>query len=309
MAMPDAQLGELGEQEARGRLERALLGCGLRFSGFADKGIDLIMQFESPAPDGQPLHFGVQVKTGTSFASGSGAKWLVKNISESRFRQWTKSKLPVIFVWVRPTQPAECYWTIIRRTTSRSHFSIPKRSVINPGMRFQLALEVSVDPGEAVASGPIKLLRPPLGIGLRPFARKFYKTHLMPSRPVHPILGPISFSWRGWRHLTRQGRRQDFIHQSLQLLPATIQAIQSPSELVGLRHLKTLQRGHWTTELRLVVFRSRSVKVLGRRSADLVLVIRQRIRFPTNWLGDVSLHQRIYCESSFESIYEDKTTK
>ena len=42
---PDHQLGEFGEQEVRARLERAICGHGFQFQGFADKGLDLLMQF------------------------------------------------------------------------------------------------------------------------------------------------------------------------------------------------------------------------------------------------------------------------
>src|SRR6266852_1286313 len=105
--MVDQQMGEFGEQEARARLERALIGAGVRFSGASDKGIDLLMQFEAPAPEPQPVHVAVQVKTGDSFAAMHRARWHVRNLDPDRFRQWTRSKVPVLFVWVRPTTPAE----------------------------------------------------------------------------------------------------------------------------------------------------------------------------------------------------------
>jgi len=120
---PDQQMGEFGEQEVRARLERALSGNGVQFSGVADKGIDLILQFLSPAPDNQPLHFGVQVKTGDSYEESKKTHWRIKNLSELRFTHWTRSKLPIVFVWVRPYKPAECYWAVIRANTSRSHLN------------------------------------------------------------------------------------------------------------------------------------------------------------------------------------------
>ncbi len=80
---PDKQFGEFGEQEVRARLERALCATGFQFSGFSDKGIDLFVQFESTAPDRQPLHYGVQVKTGDSFVKPHGSHWLVTNLPDT----------------------------------------------------------------------------------------------------------------------------------------------------------------------------------------------------------------------------------
>src|SRR5262245_16153920 len=139
--MVDRQLGEHGEQEARARLERALLGTGVRFSGFSDLGIDLLLQFGAPRPDGQPMHFGVQVKAGDSYAVSDGGRWRIKNLAEDRFRQWCKSKLPVLFVWVRPQVPAECYWALIKKETSFERFSISKRATITPSLRYDLTLD------------------------------------------------------------------------------------------------------------------------------------------------------------------------
>jgi hypothetical protein len=103
--MVDRQLGEFGEQEVRSRLERALLGSAARFSGFSDKGLDLIVQFNSPAPNSPPLHFAVQVKTGESFAVLRDSRWQIQKLDDLEFRRWTHSQIPVLFVWVRPTVP------------------------------------------------------------------------------------------------------------------------------------------------------------------------------------------------------------
>lgn len=308
MSIPDRQLGEFGEQEVRSRLERALLGTGIQFSGYSDKGIDLILQFESPAPDRQPLHFGVQVKTGESFAIGQKNRWKIRNLDQSRFRQWTMSRLPILFVWVRPTSPAKCFWAIIRRDSSIKYFSISKKSTITPSLRYKLALEYGLHNISRQLS-PISILRPPLGIGLRPHAKDYYRSILMKERPVNPLLGPVSFTWSGWRHLTRLGRSQNYIHQSLQLLSATPDVIINPTKIVGVRYLPSAIRGDWVTERRLIILNKKDVHLTGRPPANLIVVLRQRIIFPKNWLEDVALHKHIKHEISFESIYEKSKEK
>ena len=65
---PDRQLGESGEQRAIAALTMATLGNVKQYSGQHDKGIDLMLQVESPTMAGQPVYCGVQVKTGRSYA-------------------------------------------------------------------------------------------------------------------------------------------------------------------------------------------------------------------------------------------------
>jgi uncharacterized protein DUF4365 len=201
----DRQMGEFGEQEARSRLERALIGAGVRFSGASDKGLDLLMQFEAPAPEPQPVHVAVQVKTGDSFAAMHRSRWRIQGLDEARFRQWTRSKVPVLFLWVRPTTPAECYWALIKRDSSREHFSIAKRAFVTPVLRYDLWLEFAREGDPALVSG--ELLRPPLSVALRTHAKDYYAQHLIGETVVNPILGSVSFTWNGWRHMTRRGRK------------------------------------------------------------------------------------------------------
>lgn len=300
--MVDQQLGEFGEQEARARLERALVGAGVRFSGASDKGLDLIMQFEAPAPEPQPIYVAVQVKTGDSFANLHRARWHVKNIDPERFRQWTRSKVPVLFVWVRPTNPAECYWALVKRDSSREHFTIARRSVVTPPLRFDLWLELTRD-GEATKL-PAELLRPPLSTALRPHAKEYYRRHLLGTEVSNPVLGAVQFTWNGWRHLTRRGRKCADIHQSLLLLPAASEAVSRASRFVGLRRLSHVVRGQWTVDTRLIALRGPVLYLKNRAPADLVIVVHEQIWYPTHWQSDVRLHKNTRRVATFYSIYE-----
>jgi len=300
--MVDVQLGEFGEQEARSRLERALIGAGVRFSGASDKGLDLLMQFESPAPDPQPLHVAVQVKTGESFARPDGARWRVQNLDPSRFRQWTRSKVPVLFVWVRPTSPAECYWALIKRDSSREHFTIGKRAYVTPVLRNDLWLELARE-GDAV-SVPAELLRPPLSVGLRLHAKDYYRNSLLGSHVINPVIGRVNFTWNGWRHLTRRGRRPSHIHQSLMLLPSASAALAGAVRFAGLRRLSHVVRGQWVVDTRLIALRGVQLRFKNRAPADVAVVVRERVFYPAGWMSDVRLHANIRREVTFHSIYE-----
>lgn len=307
MSYPDAQLGEFGEQEVRSRLERALVGTGMQISGFADKGIDLILQFSSPSPTNQPLHFGVQVKTGNSFAVEVNNRWLIKNLDETRFQQWKHSKLPVLLIWVRPTNPAECYWRIIRPSTDRKHLEISKRSIISPSIRYDCSIDYFY-PLMEEQKHEIKLLRPPLAQGMRPFAKDYYR-ELIGNSFNHPFLGKINFTWKGWKHITAKKRPLPYIYQSMQLLSAIPWVVQNPSEFIGMRRLGKISRGSWTTEVRLLIFKTNDVRIVSRTNADIIMAFRERIRYPSNWQSNVNLHREVEREIAFESIYEKMKKK
>ncbi len=302
--MVDRQLGEFGEQEVRTRLERALLGTGAQFSGFADRGIDLVVQFESPSVDRRPLHFAVQVKTGDSFAHARGGRWAIRNVGADRFNQWKQSQLPVLFVWVRPTTPAECYYSVISKDTQREHFTISKRAIIGPALRYDLALRMCGSGANSTPKTIQSLLRPALGTALKDFAKSYYRQRLRGTTVTHPVVGPVAFSEHAWRHLTAQGRRQRQICQSLHLLPLAPTLLAGGGEFVGLRRLLRTRRGAWVTEVRLLAYRFDNVLLRGRPPASVQVVLRETITFPDNWLADVALHQHVTRRVGFQSVYE-----
>lgn len=304
MSSANPQLGDTGEQEAQARLQRALQGHGAKLSGFADKGLDLLFQFESPRPDKQPLHFGVQVKTGNSFASLEKGRWHIKNLPAARFHQWTRSKLPVLFVWIRPTEPiAECYWGLIRRDTQRESFSISARASISPVLRYDLTLE-SARTDEQGKDVRGNLLVPPLNTPLRIYAKTFYKQELMSRQLQNPVVGQVAFTWRGWRHITGQRRPPRYIYQSLQFLSIAADCVSEASRFLGIRRMLQKTRGAWTTEVRLLIFEGPEVHFKIRPTARPIIVLREQIRYPAQWINDVHFAAKVVRHITFESIYE-----
>lgn len=300
--MVDIQLGEFGEQEARSRLERALLAAGVRFSGASDKGLDLIVQFESTAPDRQPIHFAVQVKTGDSFASLRRGRWHIKNLDPTRFRQWTRSRVPVLFIWVRPSVPAECYWALVKRDSTVEHFTIARRALITPTIRFDLSIESARDGARVRLDA--ELLRPPLSGALRPYAKAYYRSHMLGHTIINPVVGEVMFTWSAWRHMTRYGRKASHIHQSLQLLPNALSAIGQVEHFRALRRLSHVVRGKWAVDTRLLAFRGLDLRFAGRAPASATVVLREQVWYPANWNADVRLHRHIRRVVTFHSIYE-----
>lgn len=301
-AMVDAQLGEFGEQEALAQLQRSLLGAGARFTGFSDKGVDMVVQFEAPVPEPELLHFAVQVKTGDSYATPDRSRWRIRNLDGERFRQWTRSVIPVVFVWVRPRTPAECYWALVKRDSSREHFTISRRAIVAPTLRYDLWLERCRDAHDVTIVGD--LLRPPLSRSMRDVAKKYFQNHLLGRSTVNPVLGEIAFTWSGWRHMTRRGRKAKYIHRSLELLTNAFTAAAVVPRFVAKRRVSHVTRGKWVHDIRLIAMRGIRLTFAERSPADITIVVREHIMYPSAWPTDVTLHSQIRRRLIFHSIYE-----
>ena len=206
-AQANPQIGDSGEKVVRSQLERAIFATGHQLSGHDDKGVDLVLQFPSPSPLGEPLFFGVQVKTGDSFVTSKKGRWRVKpaKLDATRFSQWQRSTFPVLFVWVRPTNPVTCYWRVVRRNSDPKNFTISKSAVISPVTRFDLALERFHQPQTAFVDRQ-QVLRLPLSKPLRPHAKTYYREIKSKPHASHQLLGETRLTWNAWRHLTSNKR-------------------------------------------------------------------------------------------------------
>ncbi len=299
---PSLELGTEGEKRARALLEHALAATGSHFSGAFDLGVDLHIQFPLPAT-GQPYHLGAQVKTGNSFVKPKKKHWVVQNVKKADLESWRSSQFPVIFVWVRPGPPTQCFWRLVKRRTQVSPLRISKQALVSPVMRFDLPLYLSpsVDAPEV---SQVKLLRAPLGSGIRPYAKDFYRHELMTDEACHPVLGPIRFSWRGWKHLTSRRRSVSRIAESLSLLRAVPLAIRYPKRFVAIRRVGSTTRGDTTTESRLLVFDSHEVPVEFRGEVGLRYIIRESVTYPKHWEESLLTGGAIKRTLAFESVYQ-----
>jgi hypothetical protein len=297
-------LGYAGEKLVRFQLEHVLRGWGVHLTGPADDGIDIVVQFRSTCSTPQPIIVGIQVKTGDSYAASVGSRWQMRPLDPTRFKQWQEATIPVALVWVKPEAVSNAYWAMVKEEAPHDKFLISKRSLISPATPYDLSLKLWRGNRRRVPEHISKLLCPPLGLSARNYARDYYRTKMMTEQPLHPVLGTVKFTWKGWRHITRNSRRARDVYQSIHLLPAVRRLVDNPGALHGIRPLSLTTRGPVTTRIQLIAYKARSVLLAGRAPGELVAVYRERINYPSNWHNDLELAKKVKREITFESVYE-----
>jgi hypothetical protein len=300
------ELGESGEKEVHALFEKVLFGHAHRYMGRADLGRDLSIQFCSTSPARTPIDLLIQVKAGSSYVEDCGRNWRILNIDERRFSEWRRSRTPVVLVWVDTdfNNRGVAYWKLINRNTSRQYLYISKYARICPVTRFDLPLKIEEFTKLSDALPQYRLLPVGLSAAIRPIAKQYYRNVLMRESPINPLLGPVKFTWKGWRHITNQRRNPKSIFTSLQLLPVALHLIKYPGKLFGFRRLCTAQRGKVVSESRLIAFDYPDVALSYRPNARVVIVLRERITYPATWRSSLLRENDVVREVTFESIYE-----
>lgn len=290
-------VGQSGERIARHLLQQAL-GSNVP-AVHPDRGLDSLLEFISPAPGRNRLYVGVQIKTGFSFVEERDHQWKIK-IKRQKFERWKRAGVPVLFVWVHPTLVNSAYWHLVTRDTSRDYFFISKRRLVTPTTRYDLAMKL--EEWEVPAqSQPAELLIPPLSSGLRPVAKLLYRDFQNQPPPTNPLLGPVRFSWHGWRHMTSQRRPGRDIFHSLQLLPVLRTALEAPLPHPVLRRIDCPTVGAWVFDTRLVTFRLH-LEIKNRSEARIECTVRETIKYHRDWMSRPSA--AVSRSAVFESIYE-----
>lgn len=300
------QLGDFGERCSQLKLEHALAGHASRQQGSADEGLDLTFHFESATPAKTQLHCAAQVKCGFSYVKDSGTeRYKIRNLKEKRFDQWKTSNIPVILIWVDSSN-GECYWKHITKKTQRKNLTISKLSKISPATSIDLSL-YSEKQASNQEEFQVKKLRSPLSIGIRQYAKQYFIENMLGKEFEHPLLGKIRISWAFWRHLTSKKRSQNYIWDSLSLLPSVQGAINNPAKFIGLRRLWNCTRGENTSEGRLLIFDSYGTDADCSSKRYLIrTVIRERLFYSRNWVDKPNPRSELKRELFLESIFEKK---
>ncbi|MCH8961835.1 MAG: DUF4365 domain-containing protein, partial [Bacteroidetes bacterium] len=236
-------------QQARGIAEvsdivQARMRCGWQdIDQVNDNGIDGIIIDRVDGNDTGSLYY-VQVKCGNSYINSSNRRpahlgiKLGREYIETHRPRWNALQGPAVLVYV-DFHTRKAWWTDLKAASSycpeqnRGIILIPKHQrfgVHSIGHLRKLRGYFDIDRNLDVIHLQQKdLLTNSLSKSLKVCARDFYKE--WSSSPIqernNPMLGEISVSRVGWRHITRRGRGADNIIQSWLLLGAAKRIILS----------------------------------------------------------------------------------
>jgi hypothetical protein len=258
----------------------------------------------------------VQVKGGESYfkefqkrPDHIGIQLGEKYIREHRPR-WNALPGPAILVYVDTVnfkQNLDAWWTDLKDDSSYSTENkqivlVPKsqrfgphskgdmRKLAGPAMQYDEQLRVICLTKED--SSYIHLNQP-----LKDCARTFYRdwSALSAAERTNPTVGEVLITRVGWRHLTRLGRRQERIVQSMQLLGAAKRIIQEVGSIGWLGRMEERQLKNGNIQRRELLGIRAKVKFPFRHES-VVQVILERKRI----YGQTLLSEQAW----FYSVYE-----
>jgi hypothetical protein len=286
---PDSSIKpQLSEAEERGQFGenyvRQIVQSGWRslvqdMQGINDRGIDFVVQ---DVHDGRltSIQFAIQVKT-SAFTKKFAGRYFPAPVEERHLAFWRDSTLPVVIVCVDVTQPRTiAYWQLIEKDSSPS-IQMDKQRVFEGASRDAViaALRRGIPPRLPLVSATP--LYPPLKEGFRPMAKAYYLSELLGRSVRNELFGPVEFTWKGWKHLTRQSRSGWRIQGSLTLLPAVRPLLQSGAQLWRWRSLPSISRGRLQLFRTLLVF-SGTVILSHRAPAVVRIVVEAQATIPTD---------------------------
>jgi hypothetical protein len=228
----------------------------------------------------QPLQFSVQVKTG-KFRNIRDSHLFRAPVSSEDLAFWRELETPIILVCVDTNPPTTAYWHLIRPDT-KMPLQLSKRKVFGPGSRDAVvgAIRKAINRNKEITLRG-RTLSVRLNSGIRGAAKECYR-RLKSESHNHPTYGPITFTWKGWRHITRKKRLTRKIAQALLLLPTVPEILNSPIQPKDSRELEPVRRGKRIFSRTLLVFEP-TITLKHRSDARVRLVIERDTVFPEDW--------------------------
>lgn len=301
---PHEEIGHFGEEYVKWVVEQGWGAIANRFEGFSDRGYDFTI-LDVHGRRTTSFQFNVQVKTGHFARKYPGASFPAP-VERKHIELWRDSNVPVVVVCVDVGLPEPvAYWTAINPGEEAERILVNRRNVFGLGSRAAVIGEVRrvfrrpVPPveGEGV---PFPIQRTQQSI--REIARDYYRQELMRKPIINPQFGPIEFTWKGWRHITRRGRSMWRVRSALLLLPCVrpvLSTVISPSSLRSL----VIDRGSRTLYRTFLAFR-RVVVFRHRAPTWVEAVVEFRALMPKEWFMTRASDPRRLIEYKFVSFWE-----
>jgi hypothetical protein len=270
--------GRHGVAYVRNIIENGWRAIMQDFEGVNDRGLDATI---SDVHQGKltALRFDVQIKT-SNFSKYKGDSFPAP-LDQSHLDLFRNSNMPVVLICVDEGPPPRAYWKLVEPNGGQGPIIMKKKQLFGPASRDAIvsAIRQFFPKRIAPAQGDVPEIPPELC--LRKFAKDYYYRNLM-NRPIeNRNLGPIEFTWKGWRHITRRLRSRWKIQSSFLLLPCLRPLFEGSVFPIHWRPLATIRRGDWE-EFRTLLTHERVVVFRHRSPAWLRVVIEAKVVVPAN---------------------------
>jgi uncharacterized protein DUF4365 len=294
--------GHQGENEVSFLLKKIFFDSGdIQDTDSAeDKGVDFSFKFISPVKN---RYFSkvieIQVKTGDSFVKKLENNWKLK-IKKDEFRKFQNTNSFTIIVWVDP-ETSEAYWTHIKKESHVGHIFISKRSILSPITKYDFMIKFYQKQGKLnELTTDNRLLIPPLNKGIREYSKSYYKSHLL-GKQISTLWGMVEITWNGWRKITRAGRKQENIQNSLILLPILKPTLEKAEVIAGFRRGKEWPKGNRIIETRYLFIES-SISTPSGAKQYVKITLKEIIDYPDNWKKELCYYEKVERVLIFYSI-------
>jgi hypothetical protein len=271
------ELGSFGVDYVRSVIQNGWRGRFITFQGTDDRGIDgTVVDLHRAAATG--LRFDVQVKTSRTKFRG---ETFVAPIERKHLELYRASNIPTLIICVDATPPVTAFWNVVDRGKTEARIVISRREVFGPASRPAVIGAIKEVFPERVTAARGELLEFPLHRGIRDTAKAYYR-RLMHSPLMTRAFGPVEFTWKGWRHITRRARSSSKIPASFLLLPCVGTVLDGCPFPTHRRPLENHRNGSAEEYRTLLTFQG-VVTFAHRAPAWVRVVIEFHARLPADW--------------------------
>lgn len=269
------------------------------FEGTNDRGLDgTVLDFYNGVA--QPDQFDIQVKT-IRLSASSRTDTFPAPVDERHLSLWRALSVPVLLICVDHGPPTTAYWKVIE-PSARMPFQMTRHQVFGPGSRDEIISAIRRLRPRRETPGEGELLNAPLDRGLRSTARLYYFAELQKSPHPNFSFGPVQFTWKGWRHLTRRGRAMAAVVGSLLLLPS-VRAVLDQATWSGARSFPIQWQGSRDVHRTLLAF-DRVLHFRYRAPARVRVVVERDLVVPHEWMTAPPADSSRELVYRFLSVYE-----
>jgi hypothetical protein len=278
---PRDERGRFGATYVRNVVETGWRCILQDFQGTNDRGFDGIV-IEVHRGRTTSVQFNIQIKTSTFDRDYPGNEFRAP-VDAKHLVLWRDSNVPVVLVCVDIGPSAKAYWRLISPIMKDDKILVNRRNMFDPTSRDEVMVAVKNAFLKQVSAAKGEVLDIPLIGSIRDVAKEYYRRELMTKTYTdNPVFGPVSFTWKGWRHMTKKDRASKYIARSLTLLPCVRSVIGPGNFPSSWRPFPTITRGS-LLQYRTLLWFNRVCTFDDRAPAWIQVLIERRVFLPIDW--------------------------